>query len=182
MAVSLMYETSRRDVALELDAFTSEKHSGSVDLPRHPVEQGLAISDDVQDKGLGYEVAGIVSATPQAADESGDARVDRALEVLEELRLGAELVTVATLYRTYQHMKISGYSGERDAKKNGQLRVVLTFTEIRIATSQKVKILSSKAPKSTRDKLDGGKQVSTPTSPAVDKSILATGFDKLFGG
>jgi hypothetical protein len=177
-----MYETSKRDVALELDAFTTEKHRGDVDLPRHPVEDGLAIADDVQDKGLGYEVTGIVSATPQTADETAGARVDRALEVLEELRLGAELVTVATLHRTYPHMKLSSYTGERDAKKSGQLRVALTFTEIRIATSQKVKILSSKAPKSTRDKLDAGKQVATPAAPAVDKSILATGFDTLFGG
>lgn len=180
VSVSLIYETSRRDVALQIDAFVNEKHSASVDLPRHPVEDGLAISDDVQDKGLGYEVSGIVSATPQTADEPEGARIDRALEVLEELRKGAELVTVATLHRTYPHMKLSGYTGERDGKKSGQLRVTLTFTEIRIATSEKVKILSSKAPRSTKDKLDAGKQVATPASPSVDKSILATGFDKIF--
>lgn len=183
MAVYILY-ASGRDFPLTFDAILRENHQGTVTVTRHPVERGAAVTDHFQAEPLVLTLEGAVSEF--SLDGDADARIARALELLEELKLLGELVTVATPHRTYDSMKLISYDASRDPARSGQVRASLSFESVRVVDSQVIAVTDRRAPARSKGKLDEGKQVATE-APAVvvNKSAALKLYDgdyNFFGG
>lgn len=181
MAVSLLYQEGNRAVALELDAELRESFKSGVQLTRHPVEEGQPVTDHLQGEPCTYEVEGILSASTGTGDAATqEARVAAALDVLEELRLSGDLLTVATQHRTMRNMHLRTCVADRDSGRAGRVRVHLSFEEVLVARTEQIRIVEARrrVPARTKGKLDEGRQV-TAKAPVevVRKSVLAAGVD-----
>lgn len=205
MAVSLLFKKTRAKLGtLELDASVSESHSSSVEVTRHPVEQGAKITDHRLENPDELTITGVISETPlptsdvstelrtsegrqyQGRGQAAAGRVASAYQELLELKASETLLTVVTALRTYENMCLTSLEVPRDAKTGRALRFTAKLTQVRVVQNKTVQVQA----KTTRavPKADLNKKVTPPADQATktkSKSFLKyakDGIGKLFGG
>lgn len=177
---------------LEFDATINELHTGDAELTRHPVEQGVDITDHIRRLPEELQITGIVSDTPvlflaslraPPAISGGDpkSRSQDAYGFLKGLKDSGQLVQVITTLREYANMAITAFSVLRDAARGRILEVNLGLTETIIATTEVVEAPEpvSQGRKGQSKKGNQPKQIETQANQTQASS---TAFDVLFPG
>lgn len=205
MAVTLVFKATKSSIgSVELDASVSETHQGDVDVTEHPVERGANIADHARPKPESITIEGLISNTPLPAPNgqltkvtSGSAEFDSRSELqptrsgqayadLLALKDRGELLTVVTALRVYDNMILTSLSVPRDARTGQALRFSATLKQVKVVTSQLVKVV---AVQKAQPKVKLGKKGTPETPPATrgksgakylkDTGVIQDGFSKL---
>ena len=146
----------------QIDAAISESHQFESDITEFPVEQGSAISDNIQSKAIMVTIEGIVSDTPigliatlrnQQAASSDFLPVSDPKQALAAVQGSTFLpsvdartallairdarvpITIATSIRTYENMALQSLTIPVDASTGAALRFTAVFKQIIIVTN-----------------------------------------------
>jgi hypothetical protein len=180
--ISILNEGNNLEVDLKLDVIDQESYSGDVELPRHPVEEGVSVTDHVRPLPRPLEVRGgigEVDASTAADDTVGRdrARLIETLERLEELRLSGDLFTVVTPLQFRESMHLKSYKCGHSKEFPGTLDVTLNFEEMRVVSPQRVKVkIPKKGPDRTKGGSKDGNQVARPADEDSTRKSLAKRF------
>ena len=170
---------------VEVDATTSEEHSATNEITRHPVEKGARITDHIRPEAETLTLECLVANTPiseEAIRKYGPAplgapgRAEKALQDLMRLRNAGELVTVVTRIRTYEGMAIRSIRVPRNARTGDSLRFTIQLEQVREVQSETVQLARVAVP-GGRGKVDTGQQVAKPATDAERRRSI---LDKLF--
>lgn len=166
MAVTLIWKKAKAQIgSLELDATLSEQHQGDVDVTDHPVERGANISDHARSKPEVVTLEGLITNTPISGGFD-PTRAAKAYAELLSLKDAGDLLTVVTSRRSYSDMVLTSLSTPVDARTGQALRFSATLKQVRVVSSQTVKVTVSQ-PK-LKAKKDLGKK-GTPETPEQTK-------------
>lgn len=177
--VTILYKVTRAQIgALVLDASVQETHVANVEVTKHPVEQGAAISDHAREEPETVTIEGLVSNTPIGEAErraAGDqvkgqpGRASQALEQLLQMKKARELIDLVTGLRTYSNMLMTGLTIPRNAKQGEVLQFSAQFIQVRVVRSETAKLTS--IPKKPTTKVKKSNQVTKPTPPATKAKV-----------
>lgn len=172
-----------------LDATTDMNLNISATVSEHPVEQGAAIVDHVQQMPLSFTIKGVLSETPVGVTTSyGAERISKWQAFLQQLSLGYTCTIVSFRHGTLTNMVLESapipINSWRDTK------VDLQFRQIRVVSATIVNL----GPRSTKTittavcrveepvcscPTDAGSQptesVTLPTNPTRQFSLIAAG-------
>lgn len=134
------------------DAVRTQRHSRRVVAPKHPVEEGLPITDHARREPDVLSLDGIVSDTVISAPglpggallgAAGNLtnRAHRELLILNEHFIKREPVFIATSMRVYETMLILSFEFGRVVGTGNAIEVSLTAEEVRIVTPLEVPTL-----------------------------------------
>lgn len=160
---------------VEFDTVISEQHQADLEVTEHPVEQGGKIVDHVRAKPLSLTFEALISNTPLRREDRADSgRAEAALARLQEFKAQGRLVQARTTLRQYDDMVLTSLATPRDAKSGDALRFSVTLKQVRVVSSQRVKV-DPKSVKTERaiPRVDKGKQ---EAQPAKNQSILFSSF------
>lgn len=126
------------------DAFLRMEHTSSLEITKHPVQTGAAITDHsyinpsvlVMEIGMSDVSASIVNGQ----FEGGWSRSATAYEILLELQKQRVPMQVITRLRNYQNMLVETIVAPDDYMTLYGLRATVTLKEVFIATVQTVKV------------------------------------------
>lgn len=179
MAVTILRKFKGTKIGdLVLDASMRETHSGEVEVPEHPVEEGANIADHARLKAEKVTIDGVVSNTPVLTDqrrEAGDVAVDQrgradtAYENLRRMKDARQVVKLVTLLREYDNMLLTSLSVPREPKTGEIVQFSATFSQVRIVRNEATRLPETKIPSTPTKKLDKGKLPTTPTPEATAK-------------
>lgn len=129
----------------ELDATTDMVLNISTTVSEHPIEQGAAIVDHVQQMPLSYTIKGVLSETPVGVTTSyGAERISKWQAFLQQLSLGYTCTIVSFRHGTLTNMVLENapipINSWRDTK------VDLPFRQIRVVSATIVNL----GPRSTK--------------------------------
>jgi len=170
MSVLLQWTVEGEDIALELDVAPTETYEASVEVTKHPVETGSAISDHVSPTPSRITLEGLITNTPirtprtqtrglarapasitltvagqevrvQLAQWSGPLdRVRECDELLASLVNAGVSVTLTTSLRVTEHLILVRYSVARTVDNGSALPVTLEFEQIRVVSTSRVAV------------------------------------------
>lgn len=172
-----------------LDATTDMVLNISATVSEHPVEQGAAIVDHVQQMPLSYTIKGVLSETPVGVTTSyGAERISKWQAFLQQLSLGYTCTIVSFRHGTLTNMVLE--SGPVPINSWRDTKVDLQFRQIRVVSATIVNL----GPRSTKTITtatcrteepqcpvicDTGSQptesVTLPTNPTRQFSLIAAG-------
>lgn len=127
----------------QLDATTSQRHTGEMTATQNPVEYGFTVTNHVRRLPDVLEVTGILTDTPIGLGifnvKETFAGIYRNLSQqnynkLDSLRLKREPVFVATSIRVYNSMLITSLSTTKQSGSGNALEVTIRLQEIMIRT------------------------------------------------
>jgi hypothetical protein len=184
MSISeLFFKKTRATIGVvQFDVSVSEKHSASVEVTGHPVEEGSEISDHIRALPETVEINGVVTNTPivyladllaaspltNATGRSDDRVEDAYQELLRIMRAG-ELVKVVTSLRDYENMVLTSVEVPRDVRQGSILNASISLRQMLIANALTVDLPTPRdidKLKGTNKKTKKGKQ---PAEDASDK-------------
>lgn len=190
--VKSTYIARQSEILVEFDCLESENPELENEITDHPVERGADITDHVRPKPLSLQITGFVSNTPVNAqaqqriirsqgvditttsvEDSPAGAVgyaENARDILEGLRVSADLLTIVTPSRVYSNMVIQKLAYPRDARTGDAMRFNMSFKEIRFAENQRSIQVLAKEPKAKK-KTDIGKQVGKKTDTRVTSQL-----------
>lgn len=173
------------DDSIEIDCTLREEHATTVELTRHPIEEGADPSDHARRLPNKITLEGLFSNTPIDANEarargntdagaSGYAQEQH--KKLEGLADSHNAVTILTELKTYKNMVLTSLSIPRDSKTGDAVRFTATFEEIRFVKSEVVRLELATRPNSVPNKpikkIEKGKQ---PVEEKEDLTSIAKG-------
>lgn len=185
--------------SLTFDVIESEGHRMANDVSDYPVEGRENITDNILQRPAELTITAFISNTPinglidqvaHFADRflNGRKRTQEAFNQLLQLRDKRLPVTVATRYRVYEDMGITGVNIVRQPEDGESLTVDITFKHINIVKQQTGNVppglgsvgkQSGNATKTrAQTKVDAGKSTGSNVevkTAGKDRSILATG-------
>jgi len=171
------------EVAIEVDATTSEDHSDTSTLTQNPIESGAMVSDHVIDNPIPLTLDIVISDDPlkllAVAGNLSRAFTDAdkpSLEVYDFLKLSKldrKLFTITTTLDIYFDMILIGISVTRTASTSRGLFATLQFQNIRVVeteTTQKEGIDGATTDSNTK-KSEGGKEKPKAATEAQEKPV-----------
>lgn len=180
---------------LMVDTVDNEQHSWDNDVTSFPVEGEADISDNIKPKQDELSVSCFISNAPihglidevkNFADRflNGRQRTRAAFEQLQALRKLRVPVTVATRYRVYTNVAISGITITRQPENGESLTFDVRFKAIEIVKTQTTKVppgLGKPTEDSTKKragvKTDAGKSNGKTVAPAnAPKQVKVSGL------
>ncbi len=175
------------DSEVELDATLSERHKATVELTRHPVEEGASPVDHARVLPEGLDLDAVVTNVPigrpkERSTPPGEVGyAQQSYAKLLALKNARRAVKVKTNLRTYENMVMTALSPVADMKTGDAIRMSITFDEIRFVRSERVRLERVSAPTSEPtkpvNKTDQGKTPPENASEDDRRSILKSGFD-----
>lgn len=159
------------DDEIVIDCTLREEHGLTIELTRHPIEEGADPTDHARKLPDRLTLEGLFTNTPidqaearargnTAAGAKGYAQEQHAK--LLELAAARRAVTVLTEIKTYKNMVLTSLSTPRDAKVGDAVRFTCTFEEIRFVKSEVVRLELVTRPNNVPDKpinkIEKGKQ------------------------
>lgn len=159
------------DDDLVLDCSITERHATTVELTRHPIEEGADPTDHARKLPDRVSFEGLFTATPvdrKEAEARGNTGQGQKGYVQEQrLKLAAlaenhRAIVIETEVRTYKNMVLSSLEEPRDAKTGDSMRFSVTFEEVRFVKSEIVRLelvtRPNNVPGEPLKKTDKGKQ------------------------
>lgn len=147
---------------LTFDATMNESGTDAIEVTKHPVEQGIEITDHSQPEPTKLSLSGVFTNTPLGDDSPEVNRDIRLYESLRALQAKREPVTVVTGIRIYQDMIITSVGGARDSGSGQEINVTVEFQQVRFAQQAVVPvppgILRAKKRSRGTSKRDAGRQ------------------------
>lgn len=177
---------------LTIDATLSETHSSKVTVTRHPVEQGVKITDHKLREPDGLVMDCIITNDPmpttdsetpaQYVNPSGQTfnyaakssyepdRASKAYQTLLSLLDSPDLLSVVTSLRNYDNMVLTDITAPRDSGTGEALRFTVTFTQIRVVQNQTT-VIQAKTTRASGNK-DLHKKVTPEAATAQTKKSM----------
>lgn len=175
------------DETIELDVTLSAQHNGSVEVTKHPVEEGADPTDHARELPDRLSMEALVTNTPLFAPASrssapGEAGYSqKVLGQLRALKKSRKLVKVRAGHRTYENMMLTTLNVPEDSKVADAVRMSLTFEEVRFVKSERVRLESvTKTPEAPLKKIDKGKKA-PETPPAEQNQTVMKKITDYFG-
>lgn len=175
------------DNAIEMDVTLTENHEASVELTRHPIEEGASPTDHARLLPEKITLDSIASNAPLFQPDSrssppGEAGfAQRTLAKIYKLKNDRRAVKVKTTLRTYENMILTGMRPVADKTTGDIVRLTMTFEEIRFVRSERVRLERVTAPTTqpTRPttKTDQGKTPPENANEEQRRSIMKTFLD-----
>lgn len=158
--VSVLDDYGAESYAIGFDAVTNEGHTEEVNVTTHKVEDGSDITDNIRLTSPSLTMDVIVSNTPYALHDQfiiigaitvynlvsghgiGD-QTDEAVNAytaLKELLRAKTILRVQTHVEIYDNMVLTSINVSRDKSTVKTLKASLNFQQIRMATSQTIKV------------------------------------------
>lgn len=166
---------------IEPDVVVSEKHSETVEVTKHPIEEGANPTDHARVLPARYQLEGFVTNTPLSqidreargviADVSSTGApgaagyAHQAIAALRKLKDDRRAVTIDTTLRTYTNMVLVALEVPRDSKIADAFRFSATFEEVRFVASE-----IARADVLNRPKRKPTKKVDQTKKPGEDAS------------
>jgi len=141
--VSVQIVRNDTSEVLQLDATVSEEHRGQADTFKHPVEEGVQVTDHVQKVPNSFTIEGEVTETPFPGNAGQEGRRQQAAKDFLERAVGKKLSVVTLRYGTVSPCLLSEYPHSFDIREATDFS--LTFEVARFATAQSVEISPEKA-------------------------------------
>ncbi len=211
--LGILYDDKRPTVrfqgiaSLEFDVLLEETHEWSSDITTNSVEVGSPVADHILLNPDKFRVTAMVSdssltgsfydnVTRRIVNQSQESQTETTTQLtfnlLRNMFEDRQTLIVYTKYRTYTDMAISSIGVPRSSANGDSIQFSVEFTNIRIVSTQTVKVppgISKKADKKSTDsvkkktdpqKTGGAKQPSggTSTSPIDNGSILSNTVPK----
>ncbi|MFZ5440458.1 MAG: phage baseplate protein [Myxococcota bacterium] len=179
--------------SIEVDATMADRHSGSVELTKHPIESGVSPVDHARPQPARLVLDGFFSSTsPNRSEQdrrggdtipgsSGWARqqADKLMQVLE----ARKTVVIETPVARHADMMLISLEIPRDSRSGDGVRFSATFEKVRFVSTERVKLQPV-----PRDRKKHGKKDEQPKKPPVpvddeklkeeNRSLLKQGFDR----
>lgn len=175
-------ETGALREIITIDASISETHHVGVDVTRHPVAKGIALTDNIRAKPDDLTLVAFFTNYGSRIDESiKKLTLPSAQDTfgrLDELAKGGMRCEVKTSLKTYKDMVIEDMSVPRDAGRGNVVEVTIKF--VQIATAQ-AKIIAAPEPKKTANapvKAAGAKPQPPANAAQGSVAVKAAGGQK----
>lgn len=169
--------------SIELDVLLDETHEWSSDVTTNEVEDGVRITDHIRLLPDRLTFTGMISNTNLSGSfvniilgqisafidgAGGVDRMQTSFDLLRAMHEARTPVTVYTKWRVYENMALTSCSIPRNASIGQSAQFTLSFTEIRIVSTQTVEVPPGISAK--KDAKEGGKTGDTAkkTSPQKD--------------
>ena len=156
--VSLFYRRFDKPYAvgdIQLDLILSESHSLTSTVSEHPVEEGAAISDHIQQNLRVGKLTGLISNF-SIREGGGDGATNRAADawtLFQNLWKRRELVTIVTTLEVYENVAVTNVSTERTSSSGDALQFDVSFQQVRQPKLQEVTLSATvQPPKMDTDK------------------------------
>jgi len=213
--LGILYDDKRPTVrfqgiaSLEFDVLIEEAHEWSADITTNPVEVGSPVADHILLNPDRFRVTAMVSdssltgsfydnVTRRIVNQSQESQTETTTQLtfnlLRNMFEDRQTLIVYTKYRTYTDMAISSIGIPRSSANGDSIQFSVEFTNIRIVSTQTVKVppgISKKVDKKSTDavkkktdpqKTGGAKQptggASTTGSKTDNGSILSNTVPK----
>ena len=182
-----------------LDASIRENHNRSGQLSKHPVEQGLDVTNHYRVLPPTLHIEGVVSNTSLFDIESPTASAlsvtralrrgsltaaQSALAVLDSYFVKAQVITILTGLRTYDNVVLTDLSVDRDADSAGQLHFTAEAEQIRIVSTSRgdaVEVADPIADSGNSSGRQAATEESTETANQSRDSLASQGVDFVQG-
>jgi hypothetical protein len=194
MAVTLLFPKQKVQLgSVVLDTAVTEHHGVSVEVTKHPVEDGASVSDHRRVQPRSVTIEGVISNTPipepsapkitqsfrnqffTSQSTYDPKRASNAYLDLLALANSNDLVTLITTMETYKNMTLTQLDVPRDAKTGEAVKFTASFLEIRIVNNAQVQVSKTLRGQKLIDK---HKKTSPDASqPQVKKSVAASFID-----
>ena len=169
------------DDSITIDCTLREEHVATVEITRHPIEDGADPTDHARKLPDRVTLEGLFSNTPIDVNEarsrgnteagaSGYAQEQH--KKLLELTVTRKAVGLLTEIRTYKNMVLTSLSTPRDSKVGDAVRFLATFEEIRFVKSEVVRLELATRPNAVPDKPI--KKVEKGKQPVEEKEELTS--------
>lgn len=177
--------------SIELDATVTEKHTGMVEVTKHPIEQGANPTDHARVLPWKLQIEGLLTNTPLGAETrlarginnsasstgapGAAGQAQRSFAALEKLRTDRKTVTVLTSTRRYTNMLITQIEQPVEAKIGDAIRFTMSLEEVRFVRSEvaRIEITNRPARKPT-------KKVDQTKKPGTEKAEMRQSLLKKF--
>ncbi len=194
LAVPFKVIIASPDSQIAFDATVSERHSDTLTLTQHPVEQGADVTDHAQKEPEALDINGIISnhpillnveddLQPSVQGGSPDNRAQDAYDEFLRLQANASLLFIRTELRDYENMVLTGISVQRDKTTRNILDIGLTLTQFRLATVESVEAPEPIEPVHRGRRQQGRKQTKAAKPEVEEKqtSVLGDITNAVFG-
>lgn len=181
MATSILYTASPggRLETLTLDATLSRESAQSVDVTKHPIEDGSVVSDHAIRAPDLFRLTGVITSTPavararlEAEAEAGSgplaARASEGRARLEGILARRDTVTISAGGKSYENMVMTDLRFPEDAQTGDALNFAAGFEQIVAVSSETVSLPKTPAASS---KVSGGHKPTTPATEPVKKRV-----------
>lgn len=169
--------------SIELDVLLDESNEWTSEVTTNPVEDGAPIADHIRRMPDRLTFTGMVSNTKLSGSfidlivgqissfidgAGGEDRIQTTIGLLRKLHESRTPVTIYTKWGVYNDMALMSCSLPRNASIGQSVQFTLSFTEIRIVSTQTVDVPPGISAK--KDAKEGGKTGDTAkkTSPQKD--------------
>lgn len=166
---------------LTADASVEEVHERSSVTTDHPVEEGVDITDHIQDQPKTLRMSLVFSATPLVDDLRELNRVENSHRTFWDIMDRRETVDVATSLQFYPGMAITRYQVNKNASTGQVLSVDLDLKQIRKARSSTVPIPEELLESSIAATGKSEENVPTQSTEEAGSSTSSGGASILFG-
>lgn len=162
---------------IEFDCTVSRTKTLEAEVPQYPVESGFDVSDGIFYSPVTLEVVATVTETPVTwrNKHSGQNRIKRICDQLEELFFSRKLVTFITPDKVYTNMAIVSMSTPTEAQSN-LVDISFSLRQITVTSASTVNV-SSDYSQSGDSKEDAG---TTDTSSEKSESKKGSILSKLY--
>lgn len=149
-----------RVASVDFDALLEENHEWSNEVSTSPVENGSPVADHIIPNPDKFRCTAMISDSSifGFTDGSTESLTQSTFNLLRQLHLNREPITVFTKYFQYDDMAISSIGIPRSGVNGDSLQFSLEFVNLRIVNTQ-----TTKVPEGISKKLD------KKSTPAVQK-------------
>ena len=129
----LFFQGSRdyRIGSLSFDLVLQEQHNFNNRITSHPVEDGSAIADHIENELLAGSLTALISNFSLKTEKLTSNRAQDAFNEIERLWRARELVTIVTVMRVYEDVAIKSVSVARSADTGEAVSLAIAFQAVR---------------------------------------------------
>jgi len=190
--------------SIEFDVLLDENHEWSADITTNPVEVGSPVADHILLNPDRFRVTAMISDSSISGslidnlqridDVQSETNTQTIFNLLRSMHEDQQTIIVYSKYKTYNDMAISSIGIPRSSANGDSLQFTVEFVNIRVVSTQTVKVpdgiskkLDKKATDALKKKTDpqkaaGAKQPITPKAAEKSTSVLSVLAKKLVGG
>ena len=190
------------DGIVSLDCSISERHSASVEITKHPIEEGANPTDHAREMPLKLIIEGLVTNTPLSETDRNQRGVNDSetssgrpgaighaqdqFAKLREILSSRRAITVRTAIQTYESMIITSIETPRDSTIADAFKFTIMFEQVRFVRSEVARLEQFKKPTSIPRKpikaIDQTKKQAEEITDAEKAKTKESILFSIFGG
>jgi hypothetical protein len=185
--------------SVELDATLTEKHTGTVEVTRYPVESGVSPTDHARENPDKLQLEGVLTNTPLGAEEQNARGITKDRDSsqgapraagyaqqeyakLLAMKSARDGLTITGPWRVYKDMVMTSLDASRQGKVGDAIRFTASFEQVRFVQNQVTQLKKTAVPEKTSQKAVQTKKPTEPPKPEetakVRTSVLKFGGNK----